>query len=177
VHWSDFSHEIASSFASLASTQTWIAPLVLAHPLRWRHERHEWRGVASVHRPGVQRRQRQELSRARWQHDVVAEGLSRSRQGSSAPSPGSSRGRQSGGRSLAASRNGENEGKPAAADATPRLVGAARHWDSFSFARGAYREAARMYPEDLIELRQGARILASMTLCAVLAVAMWFFGW
>jgi hypothetical protein len=26
-------------------------------------------------------------------------------------------------------------------------------------ARGAYREAARMYPEDLIELRQGARII------------------
>jgi hypothetical protein len=26
-------------------------------------------------------------------------------------------------------------------------------------ARGAYREAARMYPEDLIELRQGARIV------------------
>jgi hypothetical protein len=26
-------------------------------------------------------------------------------------------------------------------------------------ARGAYREAARMYPEDLIELRQGARIM------------------
>jgi hypothetical protein len=24
-------------------------------------------------------------------------------------------------------------------------------------ARGAYREAVRMYPEDLIELRQGAR--------------------
>jgi hypothetical protein len=44
-------------------------------------------------------------------------------------------------------------------------------------ARGAYREAARMYPEDLIELRQGGRILTSMTLCAVLAVAMWFFGW
>jgi hypothetical protein len=34
-----------------------------------------------------------------------------------------------------------------------------------------------MYQEDLIELRQGARILASMTLCAVLALAMWFFGW
>jgi hypothetical protein len=26
-------------------------------------------------------------------------------------------------------------------------------------ARGAYREAARMYPEDLIELRQGARVI------------------
>ena len=26
-------------------------------------------------------------------------------------------------------------------------------------ARGAYREAARIYPEDLIELRQGARII------------------
>jgi hypothetical protein len=26
-------------------------------------------------------------------------------------------------------------------------------------ARGAYREAARLYPEDLIELRQGARII------------------
>jgi hypothetical protein len=26
-------------------------------------------------------------------------------------------------------------------------------------ARAAYREAARMYPEDLIELRQGARII------------------
>jgi hypothetical protein len=26
-------------------------------------------------------------------------------------------------------------------------------------ARGAYREAARMYPEDLIERRQGARII------------------
>jgi hypothetical protein len=26
-------------------------------------------------------------------------------------------------------------------------------------ARGAYRAAARMYPEDLIELRQGARII------------------
>jgi hypothetical protein len=26
-------------------------------------------------------------------------------------------------------------------------------------ARGAYREAARMYPDELIELRQGARII------------------
>jgi hypothetical protein len=26
-------------------------------------------------------------------------------------------------------------------------------------ARGAYRAAVRMYPEDLIELRQGARII------------------
>jgi hypothetical protein len=26
-------------------------------------------------------------------------------------------------------------------------------------ARGAYREAARIYPEDLIELRQGARLI------------------
>jgi hypothetical protein len=26
-------------------------------------------------------------------------------------------------------------------------------------ARGAYRAAARMYPEDLIELRQGARVI------------------
>jgi hypothetical protein len=26
-------------------------------------------------------------------------------------------------------------------------------------ARGAYQAAARMYPEDLIELRQGARII------------------
>jgi hypothetical protein len=26
-------------------------------------------------------------------------------------------------------------------------------------ARAAYREAARMYPEDLIELRQGARVI------------------
>jgi hypothetical protein len=26
-------------------------------------------------------------------------------------------------------------------------------------ARGAFRKAARMYPEDLIELRQGARII------------------
>jgi hypothetical protein len=26
-------------------------------------------------------------------------------------------------------------------------------------ARGAFREAARMYPEDLIELPQGARII------------------
>jgi hypothetical protein len=30
---------------------------------------------------------------------------------------------------------------------------------SLLIARGAYREAARMYPEDLIELRQGARII------------------
>jgi hypothetical protein len=27
-------------------------------------------------------------------------------------------------------------------------------------ARGAYREAVRMYAEDLIELRQGARVIA-----------------
>jgi hypothetical protein len=26
-------------------------------------------------------------------------------------------------------------------------------------ARGAYREAARMYPDELIELRQGARVI------------------
>jgi hypothetical protein len=26
-------------------------------------------------------------------------------------------------------------------------------------ARGAFREAARLYPEDLMELRQGARIV------------------
>jgi hypothetical protein len=26
-------------------------------------------------------------------------------------------------------------------------------------ARGAYREAARMYPDELIELRQGARLI------------------
>jgi hypothetical protein len=26
-------------------------------------------------------------------------------------------------------------------------------------ARGAYREAARIYPEDLIELRHGARVI------------------
>jgi hypothetical protein len=26
-------------------------------------------------------------------------------------------------------------------------------------ARGAYREAARIYPDDLIELRQGARLI------------------
>jgi hypothetical protein len=26
-------------------------------------------------------------------------------------------------------------------------------------ARGAYREAARIYPEDLIELRQGTRLI------------------
>jgi hypothetical protein len=26
-------------------------------------------------------------------------------------------------------------------------------------ARGAYRSAVRMYPEDLIELRQGARVI------------------
>jgi hypothetical protein len=43
-------------------------------------------------------------------------------------------------------------------------------------AHGVYREAARMYPEDLIELHKGARML-SMTLCAVPALAMRFFGW
>jgi hypothetical protein len=26
-------------------------------------------------------------------------------------------------------------------------------------ARGAYREAARMYPDEMIELRQGARVI------------------
>jgi hypothetical protein len=26
-------------------------------------------------------------------------------------------------------------------------------------ARGAYRQAARLYPDDLIELRQGARVI------------------
>jgi hypothetical protein len=26
-------------------------------------------------------------------------------------------------------------------------------------ARGAYREAARMYPDELIQLRQGARVI------------------
>jgi hypothetical protein len=34
-----------------------------------------------------------------------------------------------------------------------------------------------LVPDELIELRQGARMLASMTPCAVLARAMWFFGW
>jgi hypothetical protein len=39
---------------------------------------------------------------------------------------------------------------------TDKVLGCAMN---LLIARGAYREAARMSPEDLIELRQGARVI------------------